>query len=38
VLKVALVGEEELARLKREQEEREEAFNRAVQEDYEMSH
>jgi hypothetical protein len=37
-LKVALVGEEEFARLKREQEEREEAYERALQEDYEANH
>jgi hypothetical protein len=37
VLEVACVGKEEIARLKREMEEREEAFERAVQEDYEMT-
>jgi hypothetical protein len=33
-LQVALVGEDELIRLKREQEEREEAFEKALQDDY----
>ena len=34
-LQVALVGKEELIRLNREQEEREEAFEKALQDDYE---